>query len=217
MATGKGIYDPDSPYWKDPSKRQIDDALLGEGFTPGESIGAGEYANIRNRVGGQLGRDAATEARYQELLREQAAARNAASARRSARSSKLQSQLTGAYDKSTADIDQAYASLEALLRGQANPFADYQAQQAQVSGGLAELLGSQGVSNLPVQQLGAALQAQNTGQSTAFQNLANVMRDLYGASQQGSLADVGRMRTQSREAAANNRKEILRMLIQALR
>ena len=152
-----------------------------------------------------------------QIMSEEERRRRAAAAGRSNKMGKLQGQLTGAYDKSTRDIDQAYGSLESLLRGQANPLADYQAQEAQVSGGLAELLGSQGVSNLPVQQLGAALQAQNTGQADAFQNLANVMRDLYGASQQGSLADVGRMRTQSRESAARNRQEILKLLLQAFR
>lgn len=144
------------------------------------------------------------------------AAARAAGGRRS-RASGLQRQLTGAYDQSTRDIESAYSSLESMLRGQTNPFAGFVAQEAPVSGGLAELLGSQGVSNLPVQQLGAALQAQNTGQATAFQNLANTMRDLYGASQAGSLADVSRMRTESRRNAATNRQDILKMLIQALR
>ena len=144
------------------------------------------------------------------------AAAAAARGRRS-RASGVQRQLTGAYDQSNRDIESAYSSLESMLRRQANPFAGFVAQEAPVSGGLAELLGSQGVSNLPVQQLGAALQAQNTGQATAFQNLANTMRDLYGASQAGALTDVSRMRTESRRNAATNRQEILKMLIQALR
>jgi hypothetical protein len=194
------------------------------GWRPGQPISSVEMARMRSRIGQKMtnpndismfdvqrGIDAGNAGAYGRLPAP------SGSSGSSSRLRKLQGDLTGAYDQSTKDIDQAYASLEALLRGQTNPFANYQAQRSEVSGGLAELLGSQGVSNLPVQQLGAALQAQNTGQADAFQNLANTMRDIYGSNQQGSLADVGRMRTDSRKTAATNRQELLRLLIQALR
>lgn len=187
--------------------------MLEEGWSAGAPISAHEYAAIRNRVGGQKGSDAETIRLFEEMQARQAAS----AAARSSRSSRLQSQLTGAYDQSTRDIDQAYNSLEALLRGQVNPYEGYQVQAAPQIGGLSELLASQGVSNQPVRELATAFQTQNQGQATAFQNLVNTLGQIYGTSQQGALADVGRMRTESRRNAATNRQELLRLLMQALR
>lgn len=196
------------------------------GFAPDQALSGVDMAKMRNRIQQKM-TNPADISMFDVLRAQEAGAAGSfvppggvaptSRSGSSARLRQLQSQLTGAYDQSTKDIDQAYSSLEALLRGQANPYAGFVAQEAPVSGGLAELLGSQGVSNLPVQQLGAALQAQNTGQATAFQNLVNTLGQIYGASQQGALADVGRMRTESRRNAATNRQELLRMLIRALR
>ena len=157
------------------------------------------------------------EKRRRDLAVQVAEAEARQRAGRDRKVSKNQQLLQSSYDSATSDIDRAYGSLEALLRGQVNPYEGYQVQAAPQVAGLSELLGSQGVSNLPVQQLGAALQTQNQGQATAFQNLVNTLGQIYSTSQQGALADVGRMRTESRKTAATNKQDILKMLIEALR
>lgn len=86
-------------------------------------------------------------------------------------------------------------SLTSTLQAQTNPFADFQAQQTQTTPGLEQLLQSQGVSTDPLQQYATAINAQNAGQATAFQNIANTLSGLNTANQQGMISDVGQQRS----------------------
>lgn len=96
--------------------------------------------------------------------------------------------------QSQQGINQSMDALTQTLQGQTNPFANFQAQQTQTSPDLAGLLQSQGVSTNPLQQYAAAINAQNTGQATAFQNLADTLGAFQRQNMQGAVADVGQQR-----------------------
>lgn len=140
--------------------------------------------------------------------------------------------LTGLGDYAAGNINDSMNTLASTLQGQANPFANYQAQSTTTTPELAQLLQSQGVSQDPLQQYAAAINAQNTGQASAFQNQANIMRDIYGASQAGSIADVGQQRAdllnqlQGNVLGAGksllgknpaNRNQVLQMILEAMK
>jgi hypothetical protein len=95
---------------------------------------------------------------------------------------------------SQGTINSSMDTLTQSLQQQANPFANFQAQQTQTTPELAQLLQSQGVSQDPLQQYAAAINAQNQGQATAYQNLANTMGTLNTQNQQGMVGDVGQQR-----------------------
>jgi hypothetical protein len=107
---------------------------------------------------------------------------------------RLLSTLRGLGDSAAGNINTSMDTLTQTLQAQTNPFADFKAQNTQTTPELAGLLQSQGVSQDPLQQFAATINAQNTGQADAFQNQANTMRDIYGANQQGAIADVGQQR-----------------------
>lgn len=107
----------------------------------------------------------------------------------------LQSKLEGMYGTAGGQIGSSMDQLKSFLQGQTNPYAGFQTQEVQATPALAGLLESQGVSKSPLEQLAAVTQAQNTGQSTAFQNLINSMRDIQGAQTSGAIGDVERQRT----------------------
>lgn len=92
-------------------------------------------------------------------------------------------------------INQSMDALTQTLQQQTNPFTNLQAQQTQTAPDLAGLLQSQGVSANPLQQYAAAINAQNQGQATAFQNLANTLGGFQQQNIQGALADAGQQRT----------------------
>jgi hypothetical protein len=102
--------------------------------------------------------------------------------------------LRGLGDYSAGNVNSSMDALTQTLQAQTNPFADFKAQNTQTTPALSQLLQSQGVSQDPLQQFAAAINTQNTGQATAFQNQADTMRDIYGANQQGAIADVGQQR-----------------------
>lgn len=102
----------------------------------------------------------------------------------------LTNQLNTMGQQAEGTVGSSMDQLKTFLQGQANPYANFQAQQTQVSPALSSLLQSQGVSTDPLQQYAATVNAQNAGQTTAFQNLANTLRDVYGAQQAGALQDV---------------------------
>jgi hypothetical protein len=108
---------------------------------------------------------------------------------------RLLATLRGLGDSAAGNINSSMDALTQTLQGQANPFADFKAQQTQTTPELSQLLQSQGVSQDPLQQFAAAINAQNQGQATAFQNQANTMRDIYGANQAGSISDVAQQRS----------------------
>lgn len=107
---------------------------------------------------------------------------------------RLLATLRGLGDSAAGNINSSMDALTQTLQAQSNPFADFKAQQTQTTPELSQLLQSQGVSQDPLQQFAAAINAQNQGQATAFQNQANTMRDIYGANQAGSISDVGQQR-----------------------
>lgn len=92
-------------------------------------------------------------------------------------------------------INNSMDSLTRTLREQVNPFANFQAQQTQTSPGLQQLLQSQGVATDPLQQYASAINAQNTGQATAFQNLADTLGGFNTANQQGMINDAAQQRS----------------------
>lgn len=96
--------------------------------------------------------------------------------------------------RSQGAINQSMDALTQSLQAQTNPFAGFQAQQTQTTPELAGLLQSQGVSTDPLQQYASAINAQNQGQATAFQNLANTLGGMYQQGMQGAVTDVGQQR-----------------------
>lgn len=143
----------------------------------------------------------------------------------------LMGRLNTMYGQSQTNIGSAMDNLSSFLSGQANPFSNFQAQQAQVAPQLGELLASQGASQTPVQQLAATIQGENAGQATAFQNLANTLGALYGAQQQGAIQDVAAQRAnmlgalegqrgafaqQLESQAMGNRDDLMKLLLAAL-
>lgn len=107
----------------------------------------------------------------------------------------LQSQLETMYGTANKQIGSYMDTLKSALQAQTNPYAGFQAQQVQTTPELASLLESQGVSKSPLEQLAAVTQAQNTGQSTAYQNMVNSLGNIYGAQMAGGITDVDRQRT----------------------
>lgn len=95
---------------------------------------------------------------------------------------------------SQGTINTSMDDLTSRLQQQVNPFANFQAQNTQTTPELSQLLQSQGVSQDPLQQYASAINAQNSGQATAFNNLAGVLGGLNTGMQQQSLNDVAQQR-----------------------
>lgn len=145
---------------------------------------------------------------------------------------KLLSTLRGLGDYAAGNVNSSMDSLTRTLQAQKNPFADFKAQQTQTTPELSQLLQSQGVSQDPLQQFATAINTQNRGQADAFQNQADIMRDIYGANQAGSISDVGQQRsdlmaqlqgnvfdagTKLMGKKAPDRNAVLQMILQAMK
>jgi hypothetical protein len=145
---------------------------------------------------------------------------------------RLLSTLRKLGDSAAGNINSSMDSLTRTLQAQKNPFADFKAQQTQTTPELSQLLQSQGVSQDPLQQFAATINAQNQGQATAFQNQADIMRDIYGANQAGSISDVGQQRSDLMAQLQGNvfgagknlmgkkapdRNAVLQMILQAMK
>jgi hypothetical protein len=143
----------------------------------------------------------------------------------------LLAKLTEMYGQAQPQINTAMDNLTGFLQGQSNPYAGLQAQQVQATPQLSELLQSQGVDQTPLQQLAAVTQAQNTGQSTAFQNLIGSMQNMWQGNQAGQLADVNTQRAdlqtqlensrlgagaQLNKDAAGQQQDLMKLLLEAL-
>lgn len=105
---------------------------------------------------------------------------------------------------SQGTINTSMDDLTKTLQAQTNPFADFQAQQTQTTPELASLLQSQGVSQDPLQQYAAAINAQNQGQAKAFGNMTDVLSRLQTQGQQGMISDVGQQRADLLNALQGN-------------
>lgn len=143
----------------------------------------------------------------------------------------LTNQLNTMGQQAEGTVGSSMDQLQQFLQGQANPYTGFKAQQTQVSPALSGLLQSQGVSTDPLQQYAATINAENTGQATAFQNLANTLGSLYGAQQQGALTDVAQNRanlqsqlaasrmgmgSQINQQAMGQRNQLMELLLSAL-
>lgn len=117
----------------------------------------------------------------------------------------LLARLQTMYGQAQPQINTAMDNLAGFLQGQTNPYAGLQAQTTQATPALSELLKSQGVDQTPLQQLAAVTQAQNTGQSTAFQNLIGSMQNMWQGNQAGQLADVNTQRADLQTQLENAR------------
>lgn len=102
----------------------------------------------------------------------------------------LEAKLGELYGQAQPKINEAMTNLQTTLQSMQNPYENFQAQTTQVTPELSQLLQSQGVNANPLQEMAALTQAQNAGQSTAFGNLANTLKGLYGANQTGMVQDV---------------------------
>lgn len=91
-------------------------------------------------------------------------------------------------------VNTAMDELSTFLKGQANPYSGFQAQTAQTTPELSKFLSSQAVPTTPLEQYAATINAQNTGAGTAFQNLGNMLGNIYGANMTGQLGDVEQQR-----------------------
>lgn len=99
-------------------------------------------------------------------------------------------------DYSSQGINSSMDQLMRTLGEQKNPYANFQAQNTSTTPELQQLLQSQGVNPDPLQQFASAINAQNTGQASAFQNQAMTNRDIYGANQVGAIQDTAAQRAQ---------------------
>jgi hypothetical protein len=143
----------------------------------------------------------------------------------------LLARLQTMYGQAQPQINTAMDNLTGFLQGQSNPYAGLQAQTTQATPQLSELLQSQGVNQTPLQQLAAVTQAQNTGQSDAFQNLIGSMQNMWKGNQAGQLADVNTQRAdlqtqlensrlgagaQLNKEAVGQQQDLMKMLLSAL-
>lgn len=143
----------------------------------------------------------------------------------------LMQQLQTQYQAATPQINTAYENLISQLQSQTNPYANMQAVTTQATPELQQLLQSQGVSTDPLQQFATALNTQNQGQATAFQNLINTMSGIQSAGQTGMI-DAARAQqanalaalegqragyaTQLESQAAGQQQNFMEMLLNAI-
>lgn len=106
----------------------------------------------------------------------------------------LMAKLTEMYGGAQTQVNTALDNLNQFFAGQANPYAGFQAQQAQVSPQLTEFLASQGAATDPLSQLAAVRQQEATNQAGAFQNLANTLSQLQAGQMAGRAGDVAQQR-----------------------
>ena len=102
----------------------------------------------------------------------------------------LLERLQTMYGQAQPQVNTAMDNLTGFLQKQTNPYAGLQAQTTQATPALSEFLQAQGVNQTPLQQMAAVTQAQNTGQSDAFQNLIGSMQNMWQGNQAGQIQDV---------------------------
>jgi hypothetical protein len=113
-------------------------------------------------------------------------------------------------------INASMDSLQAMLQGQANPYADLQAQAVNPTAQLSSFLQGQNVGDQQTQDYAQVLNAQNAGSAGAFNNLAGVLRSIAGADKQGALSDVAVQRDASTRQLASNNQAYGNQLTQGL-
>jgi len=113
-------------------------------------------------------------------------------------------------------INASMDSLQTMLQGQANPYADLQAQAVNPTAQLSSFLQGQNVGDQQTQDYAQVLNAQNAGSAGAFNNLAGVLRSIAGADKQGALNDVAVQRDASTRQLASNNQAYGNQLTQGL-
>lgn len=96
--------------------------------------------------------------------------------------------------QSQQSINQNMDTLTQTLQQQTNPYEDFVAQQTQTNPELTALLESQGVNANPLKDYATTINAQNEGQATAFQNLADTLKGIQTQNMQGMVTDAGQQR-----------------------
>lgn len=145
----------------------------------------------------------------------------------------LFAKLQEMYGQAQPQVNTAMDDLTGFLQKQTNPYAGLEAQRTEVppDSMLSELLKSQGVNQTPLQQMAAVTQAQNNGQSDAFQNLIGSMQNMWQGNQAGQIQDVASQKanlqtqlqnsllgagTQLDTKAAAQQQNLMSMLLTAL-
>ena len=113
-------------------------------------------------------------------------------------------------------INSSMDSLQNMLKAQANPYANLQAEAVTPTAQLSSFLQAQNVGDQQTQDYAQVLNAQNAGSAGAFNNLAGVLRSIAGADQQGALADVAVQRDASTRQLASNNQAYGNQLTQGL-
>jgi len=113
------------------------------------------------------------------------------------------SSLAGINTQAGNTINSSMDSLKTMLEGQANPYANLQAESVTPTAQLSSFLQGQNVGNQQTQDYAQVLNAHNAGSAGAFNNLASVMRSIAGANQQGAISDVAVQRDASTRQLAN--------------
>ena len=140
----------------------------------------------------------------------------------------LMDKLSEMYGGAQTQVTTAMDELDKFFKAQANPYAGFQAQQAQVSPQLTEFLASQGAATDPLRQLAAVRQQEAINQAGAFQNLANTLAQLQTGQMAGRADDVAQQRasmlaalegaragygTQIEKSAFDRQNKLLEMLL----
>lgn len=105
--------------------------------------------------------------------------------------------LQGINTQAGTTINDSMNSLETMLKAQANPYANLQAENVNPTAQLSSFLQGQNVGDQQTQDYAQVLNAQNAGAATNFNNLAGVLRSMATAGQTGALADVATQRDAS--------------------
>lgn len=105
--------------------------------------------------------------------------------------------LQGINTQAGTTINDSMNSLETMLKAQANPYANLQAENVTPTAQLSSFLQGQNVGDQQTQDYAQVLNAQNAGAATNFNNLAGVLRSMATAGQTGALADVATQRDAS--------------------
>ena len=114
------------------------------------------------------------------------------------------SSLVGINEDADITINDSMDNLETMLKAQANPYANLQAENVNPTAQLSSFLQGQNVGDQQTQDYAQVLNAQNAGAATNFNNLADVLRSIATASNTGAIADVGVQRDSSNRQLANN-------------
>ena len=114
------------------------------------------------------------------------------------------SSLVGINEDADTTINDSMDNLETMLKAQANPYANLQAENVNPTAQLSSFLQGQNVGDQQTQDYAQVLNAQNAGAATNFNNLADVLRSIATASNTGAIADVGVQRDASNRQLANN-------------